>query len=347
MKELTLVATGLYVPGIALLAALFRGVGERFWLLCPLVFMPILLWLLPLAVLVPATWKFERRLLPCLAVPLLVIVFGIGGYRLRVRLPSPTPGAGTLKVLTYNSGEDNNTSVVPFAKAEQPDLILLQDVKPPRRKPAFFAQFPDYHRKQIGDFVMLSRFPILTCKPILSGLEEWEDPVAAAFIVDWHGTPVTVYSVHFPTLRRDYWDLRGETPRSAKTPARRRVGTFRDRMKQRDAMIDEFSRLAANTSGAVLAVGDFNMPSWGHFHARVSQRLTDAFEVAGQGFGFTFPGFDPALPTFFGAWLRLDYLFCNGAWKPLSCKVEHGRASQHRAVVATFEAVGGKTGTSR
>ena len=335
LQRLTQIAGVAYVAGILLLIALFRGFGERWWFLTPLLFMPVQFWLSPLALLIPVAWKFERRLLPFLALALLLMVFGIAGFRFGVGAPTPAPGARALTVLTYNTGEDNSTSVEPFLRQQSPDIVLLQAVK--GREEFQHLLYPGCHIRKTDEFVLISRFPIVSAKLIDTGKRRWRSALAAVYVIDWQGQPITVYSVHVPTLRRDFNHLRGQKPAPASRIAR--VKQFRDEMRTRVALNESFADLVGSEQGAVIVAGDFNMPSWGYLHSQFSSRLTDAFEATGRGFGFTFPGFDPYLPTFFGTWLRLDYLFCNAAWKPLSCTVEKDRASQHRAVAATFELV--------
>ncbi len=295
--------------------------------------MPVQLWLTPLALLIPAAWEFERRLLPLFGAVLLIMIFGIAGFRFGTGARPAAPGARVLSVLTYNTGEDNDTSVTPFLREQAPDLVLLQAAK--IRKDFYHLRYPGCHVNETGEFILISRFPIVSGELINIGKSPWRSPLAAKYVIDWQGQPITVYSVHVPTLRRDFNQLRGLKPA---LPSRRaRVERFREEMGTRVALNEDFARLVGSEPGAVIVAGDFNMPSWGYLHSLFSSRLTDAFDATGRGFGFTFPGFDPYLPTFLGTWLRLDYLFCNAAWEPLSCTVEEKRASQHRAVAAKFE----------
>jgi endonuclease/exonuclease/phosphatase (EEP) superfamily protein YafD len=217
-----------------------------------------------------------------------------------------------------------------------PDLIMLQAVV--RHADFRHLRYPGCHVKELDEFVLISRFPILNSKRISTGKPQWKKSLAAAFTIDWNGRAITVYTVHVPTLRREFDRLTGKKgPQKSK---RSRVATFRDDMRARVELNEHFARMLAAEPGPLIVAGDFNMPASGYLHAQYASRLTDAFGVTGRGFGFTFPGFDPYLPTFFGTWLRLDYVFCNSAWKPLSCTVEQGRASQHRAVAATFQLKG-------
>ena len=83
-----------------------------------------------------------------------------------------------------------------------------------------------------------------------------------------------------------------------------------------------------------LAVGDFNMPDHGYAYHLFAGQLTDAAKRAGRGYGFTLPGTTRNPLSLFGPWLRIDYIFSSAALKPIYCRTEDWRKSQHRAVAA-------------
>ncbi len=86
---------------------------------------------------------------------------------------------------------------------------------------------------------------------------------------------------------------------------------------------------------AILA-GDFNTPLESVHFAPYRTELTNAFEKAGRGFRETwFWG----LPL-----LSLDQIWCGPEWLPLSVKKIHTTASDHAALLATFQRV--KPGSS-
>ena len=321
-----------YAFSLAGLVLLSRFFGERCWPLSPFLYLPAQTWLLPLAVLLPAALFFDRRLLALLAFCVWLVVFCFGGLRLGLGTRAPAPGTPCLTVLTNNIGQANHQSIIPFVNEQNPDLIVLQEA----HGFACNRVFPGRFSTGVGEFIMISRFPI-TQVQALTG-PRWRNAPAAMFKVDWPGHPITVFAVHIPTPRPDFLRLRGHgfLAELLLGKTRGRFEAYAGAIRQRVEVARWLEARIAEESGPVLAVGDFNMPSWGCLHARFTSRLTDSFEAAGRGFGFTFPGFTRNPVSFFGPWLRIDYLFANREWTPLTCQTEPHRPSQHRCVAARF-----------
>lgn len=295
-----------------------------------ILYAPALAWLLPvLPIAVGAAFR-DRKALALVAFAISFWLFYIAG--LEINWPNPEPTGGkVLKVLTNNVGEDNDTDVLGFWKEENPDFLVLQDTY---KKGAFYRKaFEGYHFKAVDQHFLVSRYPILSAKPIR--VPEWPRVIAVCFEVEVEGKKIHLYSVHTPTARREFADFwYGDRQ---KNPLPKRIEIFNEAMNRRRFGMQRFAEILLADPEPVLAVGDFNMPAWGSLHRQLENGLQDAFEECGRGFGYTFPSYDPYLPTWFGPWLRIDYAFCNKAWRPLSCRVENDRATQHRAISATFE----------
>jgi vancomycin resistance protein VanJ len=114
---------------------------------------------------------------------------------------------------------------------------------------------------------------------------------------------------------------------------RKQTQAFWDHQK---SMAAEIAALAKKETAPVIIAGDFNVPNHGQIYHSYRDQFVDAFEEAGSGYGLTFPGFTRNPLTFFGPWLRLDQIFCSAELKPVSCRAEPGRRSQHRSMVAVF-----------
>lgn len=81
-------------------------------------------------------------------------------------------------------------------------------------------------------------------------------------------------------------------------------------------------------TGAVILVGDFNMPDLSEDYAKIRQSYQDAFFEVGSGFGWTFT------MTNSPAFLRLDYLFYRGGLDAISATVLENRAgSDHHPIL--------------
>ncbi|HWL52035.1 MAG TPA: endonuclease/exonuclease/phosphatase family protein [Chthoniobacteraceae bacterium] len=319
-----------YAVGLVLWLAAFRYWGERSpWLILPL-FAPLWLWGLPLLGLIPAAIAWHRRSLALLLPCLLFFLLGPYGWHWHGGAGRPEEeGASRITVMTYNTGENNGTPLEPFFDREKPDLLLLQDVR--GRRYRFADPFrKGYFHAARGEFTILSRWPIRSATPIrLSGATTL---AAVRFEIDHPAHPFAVYNIHFPTPRPDVIELF-----TGSQPVRQRLARYQAAHAKRLALYGLFVEQLADDPLPHLLVGDFNAPSWGYLHSLFSRRFDDAFSRTGNGFGFTFPGWDPWLPTFFGPWLRLDFIFSAPPWHPVACKVEPQRATQHQAVVATLE----------
>jgi endonuclease/exonuclease/phosphatase family metal-dependent hydrolase len=329
-------ATWAYGGALILLLAGMEWVGERNWLLSFCLYLPIQVWILPLGGLVPAAVVFERRKLLWVHGACLVLTMGFfGGYKL-----GGTQSVGTadsLTVMTNNIGQSNHQSMRPFLQAEQPDIIAFQDAA--NRGLAYHREYPDRFVVGRGEFVLISKYPILSGNLVEEA--RWNrGAVAARFELSFRGNPLVVYSVHMPTPRPDFLKLTGLGPLRELLGRNRRRSDGRSYSESMRARVDLARSLAEvfrKETKPFIVVGDFNAPNHGAVYHTFGGILQDAFQKTGHGYGFTFPGVSSHRLVLFGPWLRLDYLFAGNGWKPVYCRVEPHRSSQHRAVVARFE----------
>lgn len=317
-----------------------RFLGERWWPSSILIYVAPQFWLLPLAILIPAALLFDRRLLAVLLFCGVLIVFFYADLRLGLGSRSAPAGSPCLTVVTNNVGENHRLSLDPFLHEQNPDLVVLQDT---RRIPGIVRQtYPGKSVAHVGEYMLISRFPIISAQRC-SGLN-WRLLPSAIFRVDWKGHPFTLYAVHIPTPRPDFNRLRGRgfLAELARGRLWANIAAYRQAMADRLAVARALAEQMEREPGPVLAAGDFNMPSWGFIDSIFSARLTDSFAACGRGFGFTFPA-DEGFPLrLLGPWLRLDRIYCNRGFVPLSCVAEKNRRSQHRAVAARFQWIGNR-----
>ena len=340
-RRLSRVAGIGYAIFLALWIAIARLFGERWWPTSVLIYLPPQVWLLPLGILIPAAFILERRLLAILFACLLMVVFCFAGFRLGLGSRSASAGSSVLTVLTNNVGENHRQSMAAFVKETNPDVMVFEDAA--RHAVAYRRAYPGWTVAAAGEYVLVSRFPVSHVE-LVHPPELWRNPPAAAFRVDWPGRPFTLYAVHLPTPRMDFVRLRGRgfVVELVRGTLWQRIAIYRQAMQKRVELARWLAREMGQQHEAVLAAGDFNMPSWGAVDAIFDAHLTDAFEASGWGFGFTFPGDLHNPLTLFEPWLRLDRAFCNRAWIPLTCRVEPHRRSQHRCVAARFEWIGNR-----
>lgn len=262
----------------------------------------------------------------------------------------PVPGAGMLKVLTFNihhaEGIDGRLDVARVAQVIRDsgaDVVGLQEVdrgaaRTGRRdllaEIAGLAGMRFAFGKNIdlqgGDYgnALLTRFPIVSegnrLLPLIGGGEQRG---VLQVVVDVEGTQVLVLTTHF--------DHRGPDPQ--------RVASAGEML----AMIDAWG------GGPVIAMGDFNdvpgsatyrvlttghrEPGTGHRASTDGSRqsgvgspgLVDVWAAVGQGDGFTIPVEAPRS--------RIDWILVRGL-APVSAEVLRTDASDHLPVIAVVKA---------
>lgn len=339
---------GELVAGYALLLivilASLRWIGEQNSSIAFLLYLPRNAFLIPIGLLLPLGMIFHRR--SGLLLFLSGVLFLHAGMDFRVRRsgdPAPAESGTTLNVLTYNRGGHANKSLQPFKNLTHPDLLLMQEA--PGRS-AGYLQAEGYeefgHASDVGEFTILSRYPILSSEPVQLEGEKPAPPVAARFEIDFAGTRISVYTVHTVSPRDTLsYYRRGAflygilgipgTPLASKRISNQvywdeRIGQAR---KLRD--------LIAADPLPTIVTGDFNAPAGGYIHGLFRASFEDAHAKGGSGFGFTFPGASGNPLSLGGPWIRIDYLFCDEHWTTRWCVTEPDRPSQHRAVAAQFK----------
>jgi vancomycin resistance protein VanJ len=340
--RLALAAFILWLVGFAILLALFRWVGEGNPATVFALYLPPNLWLLPGLCLWPLVLIFRFRSALWLGgLAALLTTWGLG-YRFAAD-PDPLPREArpthTMVVLTNNRGQHGGHSLRPFKNGIQPDLMLFQESSAPA---ASYLRDPGYaefsHGQTLGEFTLLSRFPILKAEAITRSSAGQNYRYAARFEIDWNGTRIAIFNVHFPSPRGTLLAMRGGSflyglpvPSSSWASRRQKLTAFWD--EHLGHATDLIARLQSEPLPFLLA-GDFNAPHLGAIHRLLTQKLTDAQAEAGHGFGFTFPG-ETRNPLALGSpWLRIDYVFAGPGWQVDACWTEPERPSQHRAVAA-------------
>ena len=169
---------------------------------------------------------------------------------------------------------------------------------------------------------VLSRFPI-------TAQHYWQNPHIAKHTLghlrvqlNVDGTTITLYNAH---------------------PIHPGMGDNGFSTRPRGAEIDVVLAKAAQDSGPVLIMGDFNMTDQSEDYQRIVQQYDDSFGAVGKGMGFTFPDLSDfqSLPSYWPLpvrlfrFLRLDYIFHNRYFQPLHAHVwPTAGGSDHRPVFA-------------
>jgi vancomycin resistance protein VanJ len=319
--SLLTIITTVYLACTFIALFLHWVVGERFMPISlmndnlELLLLPSLI-LLPLSLVRRKGWLARLLILPCAT-----FIFSYAPLFLPQNITVPAD-AHQIKLLTYNmqAEEDLLEPMVQVIRDSGADIVALQemsgkmaarldeavaDIYPYR---ALHPMTSPYHGRGI-----LSRYPLLDDH---AWPEEYPIPVRLQQVqVDVDGTSITIYNMHAPPSIPIF-----EGPYD--------VGP-------RKQQISDLVDMAAQESGAVLLMGDFNTTDMDENYAPISARFADTFREVGWGLGCTNPDWqhdNPRRgPSFMPRYQRIDYVFHNNFFTPIEARVgSSSGGSDHR-----------------
>jgi endonuclease/exonuclease/phosphatase family metal-dependent hydrolase len=335
-------------------------VGERNATFAFLLYLPQSIWIFSLLPFALVGWFFWRRWFWIHPVALILFIIFSMGWRLRWLSPDVDIANGlTVRVMTFNRGQNFSYSLQPFKNHEQPDVILLQEV--PRRETNYrrsegYREFP--YIQSMGEFVAMSKWPILDCREVRSPQRVVFDSGSAhksrevdsgrgdllAMRLELQlpgGVKFALYNVHFPTPRDILTDckrggfLGGVLGIPGTSLGKKRI-IYEDYWQQRIDQAEYFINQVNKDALPTIIAGDFNMPDNGYIYRLFAGHWKDSHYEAGSGFGYTFPGITRNLFSLGAAWLRLDYVFSRRGWVVARAAVESQGRSQHRPLSVTL-----------
>jgi len=361
-RRLLLWTTVMYLIALLLQCMLMRFIGERnvFFAFC--IYLPPLVWFLPLLALLPMcllVWEW-RGLCIGIAAGIFALVFffhlEMRGHR-DLHAKDAAARERQFVVLTNNRGQNANQSMRAFKDSVMPDVMVFQESGGYSARylaDPGYAEFKD--GRDVGEFTLVSKHPVLSAEPVTVTVDavprDISPPkpgakesivVAGRYVLDFHGQHIVIYNVHLPSPRDTLrYHMRGAFlygligfPGTSFGEKRAAIQRGWD---QRIEMLRELIKRADAESDPTVLAGDFNMPSIGYGNRLVTHNWRDTHDEAGSGFGFTFPGTSQNPLWLGGPGIRIDYVFFDPRrWKCSSALAEPARASQHRAFVATLE----------
>jgi endonuclease/exonuclease/phosphatase (EEP) superfamily protein YafD len=313
-----------YLAAVVLVAALMWGWGDRAVLGTVLLFMGRWVFLLPLVALVPAALWLRRDLLLPLGLAAIVVVGPIMGFRAGWRRLLPAPDGTPLRVVTYNAGGGAVLAqVLPEVLAQwQPHVVALQECGD--MLGAAVRLSAGWHQYVGRDLCLLSRFPVREASVMdRSGLDRVKQSEAkeiggagyvVRFVLDGPRGPIRVGNLHLETPRKG---LEGLMERDLR------------RLRMNTEIRDIESHLARQWveqgAGPLLVLGDFNTPVESRIYRQHWGHLTNAFSVAGTGFGM----------TKHNGWIRvrIDHVLASDAWRVNRVQLGRETYSDHRPLV--------------
>lgn len=307
----------LTVLGLIIVAAVAiaqRRPGEDSWIGALLVYAPHIQWVIPPALALLVTLLARRGGLSL--INLLVTAYALfvpAGFRVNDYVP-PASGQPVLRVATWNVyGKTEDTDLVRARAASWgADIVCLQEA----RREVFADLLPGYESARASDLRVFVRGRITNHRAILTSRQ----PRRYNLLVEaqTQAGPVSVLAVHIPRSTRAR-----SVPRQIEPLAHYLLTSVAERERE-FAVIHEL----LPPDGPMILAGDMNTPPTSRYWRSLRAELTDAFDVRGRGFGYTF------------AWrrglalLRIDCIWAGGGAEPLRCWTEPAPPSDHRPVLA-------------
>jgi vancomycin resistance protein VanJ len=280
--------------------------------------------LLPLAVLVPAALVLRRRLLIPLALGAVVTLGPIMGARTGWRRLLAVPEGMPVRVVTFNveGGRVVATELPLLLEAWQPDVVLFQECG--EELAAATEHMAGWHAHHANQLCTLSRFPIASAEPMdRTALERVKQGGAgvggAGYVVRYTlATPsgtIGLANLHLETPRKGFEGLMaGDMERLPLNTELRDIESSRAR------------RWVDGVRAPTIVAGDFNTPVESRIFQQHWGNLVDAFSQAGTGLGV----------TKYNGWIRIriDHVLADRAWwRVANARVGDDFGSDHRPLI--------------
>lgn len=337
--QVTLVLAWSCFLGCSCLFLWLDRVGEGWWATAAFLYVPSTAWILPVIPLAILALFFRPGALWPLLFSLVVFLLYLDPQLLpHGKPPENTPTS--IRVLTNNRGQINGTSLTPYIESVLPDLQIYQEAG---RQSAYSKQYPDRHVQAIGEFTLISRYPILEASILPTPSWSNAPPVAVRSVLQWNEDQnIAIYNVHLPTPRGIVGPavvvagpILAALPVSS--PLDSKIQKIREHWNKQIGLAEDLVAALREEKLPWILAGDLNVPDHGLSYRLFASEGKDTFKEAGLGLGYTFPGTTHNPLSGFGPWLRLDYIFCSEHWEVRSCETEPKRRSQHRAVFTVLD----------
>ena len=332
MRSIVRVASWAYLIMLLAWFLAYLLTSDRFVFLSLINYLAVYLFFpLPL-VLIAALLSKQRELWIGFSLGALAF-FWLWGSLFFPSLKRPASTSPTLTVMTYNvlAWHQFNSAVLQTIRAEDPDIVLLQELNHGLAK-ALQAELGTEYPYQVLEPVdnptgigVISKYPIHPTGERLP--MNWVGGPQVLELL-WNGEKITLVNFHmYPTTRLGPRDVVEASIRSREAEAR--------------LLAD-----LAHRSGLVIMGGDANTTSLSKSYRILTSELQDAWHQAGFGLGHTFPG--STIPgsdrPHLGSWyvppwmVRIDYVFHSTDWVTLSARLARfDGVSDHRGVIAVLK----------
>ena len=333
----TLRAAAVAYPLLLLaIVAVFRWVGESWWVATIGLYLPRWGFALPLPflllALLAARW-FRWLVSPLLATAIILFpLMGlhVGGTR------RPAAGATRVTVMTLNMGfgHAGTAPVISLIREVGADVVALEAVG--GNFAALRAGLAEYSFARDGELAIGSRLPMdqfVVGPPVVEAGVSHPGMYVRCRLTTAAGQ-VRLYAVHPTSPHSTFDEIRGDGLRQTILTGRIFGAEARQEMTANtDERLAQLGAVAADARSSpypVLIAGDTNLPGLSPAFVRLFGEYHDAFAEAGRGFGYTYPA-DKS------PWMRIDRILAVPGLRIVSAFTPRRRIYKHLAVVADVE----------
>jgi endonuclease/exonuclease/phosphatase (EEP) superfamily protein YafD len=302
--------------------------GDRWWFATVLLFSGRWIFLVPLALLLPAAILVRRRLIWVLVLAGLGVAGPVMGAHVGWRTLLPTTKGLPFRVVSFNADGGRRLAIdLPIVLAGwEPDVVALQECGP--ELALAVRAVAGWHHHSANGLCFLSRYPIRDSSVMdRTGLGAVRNGAAQ---IGGSGAVVR-YLIATPSGAVQVTNLHLETPRKGfEGLAVFDIDRLRENTRLRDIESDLARRWVdqgvAKRPVPVLVAGDFNTPVESRiFQAHWSEGLHDAFSRVGRGLGM----------TKYNGWIRvrIDHVLAGPRWYVRRTGVGYDLGSDHRPLI--------------
>lgn len=318
---------------------LLFAISENWWFSSAMTYAPRVPYLIPAIVLLVASCAWHRSSIlvnlisiAVVAVPIMGLAVPVGHWMGTSEASAAAPVGTVLKVVSCNVQDfrPDFDAVITEIGRFNPDLVAFQDAR--SHSTLLEKFFSKWHTVHEGEYFVASRYPLKLVQ--LGHFDAFDRDGIMQCELDLPTTKVSFFNVHQMTPRHGLRELDLSSPLTQRGSTR----------------LTHYLELRAEEAGAIrafvednrgslptLLVGDFNMPCESSLYQRHWFGFQNAFNIAGTGYGYSFPCTRQYCWPAGMPWMRLDHILTDDAWTIRSCKVGLSNGSDHRPIAATIE----------
>ncbi|MEX0725858.1 MAG: endonuclease/exonuclease/phosphatase family protein [Planctomycetaceae bacterium] len=316
--------------GVGLLWLLIFAVSERFWVGTALTYFPRWPWVLPSLALMLAGVLCHRKYAALNLISAAMVMGPISQYQFQLGEPASIPvNAKPLTVVTCNvqGYRQDFLQVIREIIRLDPDIIAFQEALPDNE--LVQKHFGKWHAVHRGEFWVGSRYPVHFVDECRS--QAFDRRTAVCVTVDTPAGEVVLVNVHQMTARRSLNELKGRGIIDGKGPNRveRHALLRNDEASTTRDFVDHFANFKPT-----LVMGDLNMPTSSSIYRAHWGSFTNAYDAAGEGYGYSSPCSRFWWWPLETPWLRIDHILTSSHWTASRCNTGESTGSDHRLVSA-------------